>query len=787
MVARIQGLPALPGITPSRGTPTVAQANPSAGDAMASAFDSVARSAQEINRQLQPYFDQQAQERAMEDVEASTVEGDAAGRVITPGLRTALTRQDQIYNQTVTQLVHARGMNDAREAFETMRRDYAYEPEQFDAAVRAWRDAYMEGLDTPFRVELEQAIDRMSLDYGLAVQDERRMRDAGEALEQSTLRRDAILDEIFRLGEAGEVDGERFAELNAEYQDILDGLAANPLIDFNQADVARAIEALEATQEYGLARGELGRFIARGDYEGALDRIPEMSRELGYGAEEGAEFERALSSWVDSERTQADRIDAERRRNESVRQGQRYYEMATALISGDGGFTFDDIDRAVERGEISQGQGLSLYNQVASASRREADLASAYGEIVANGGRGNPNNREHREVADAAYVGRLAELEAQSTPELLAAPGAQGGVSSADRQAVAVSIANEIGIVPPSYSDSMTAMLHSNDPAVAMVAMESIGALTEAAGYAAEQAFDGDTIDQARTYRALVAGGMSPETAMADILAVRDPENRQVVEIRQGRVRDLLDPEEGGISIQNEVQRLFGVEPTERGLDQATSFYQRTFESAYVNGASVAHAQARARTAMERVYGVSEVSGRRQVMAYPPEKFPGNQVGSDNFWMRVQLADAIMEQEGREFESVEGGTFGFVGGRRVEIPNAGAGDFERAVNDVVSSVQLIPDAQTAREYQSGVSPTYSVVYENQDGVMQRLVGRFYFDPTAEIAALGEQATALLEERRAAAEQRIAEQEAIQTRNREGGALGFIAGRPIRNPNYEAPE
>lgn len=762
MVERIQGLPGLPQVDQARVTQNVSIANPSAGGAMASAFESVARGARQVNQALQPVFDQRAQDEAIEEADRAA-EASQNGELVTPELRRAFTREDRIYNQTLTQLTTARTMNDAREAFENMRRDYAFEPEKFDAAVQTWRDAYIGQLDTPYRVELEAAVDRMSLDYGLRIQDERRDRDAQRTTQETSRLIDDNMGRMYRMlrDDPAVADSEEYQEMRQDVLSALDSLYENPLIEGwyqNDAAISEAIELLETSEERALAFNEIRQLVDADDFDAAYERVEAIPSELQMDEEETQRFISSATAEVnrfrvrrDYKRAEARRIETEARQTQAREQQANYQRLVRSLA--DGTASMDDVEQAFADNEISEGQYTQFYvNEIAEVQREEAlrlsanslmariemsqgrmDFAGAtelwengdlppedflamqeaYNrELKANGedpaeqaamlellrttAAPDPTNREHREAVDLVYTSAVE------------ATGGEGQTVYPERDRdIVMGIVAQYGVVPPTAATELRGGALSQDPALAIPALDTIAALSRAAPAASNQAFTERMVGDARVYANTVANGRSPEEAFAMIAGARNSIDNAGREIRQQEASSIVrDIDEDFINDMFTEGNWFranpGLAPGQSAA--ALSTYRQLFRDSYTRYGDEEAAHSYAEASIRRTHGVTRMFGRSQIMRHPPEMSPHYQGISENVdWMAEQLVDAIVEIEGNE-------------------------DLEFR-NSLPDSIQLISDYETSVDVSNGRPPTYKVNYMRPDGVMETMPDRFVFDPS----------------------------------------------------------
>ncbi len=154
-------------------------------------------------------------------------------------------------------------------------------------------------------------------------------------------------------------------------------------------------------------------------------------------------------------------------------------------------------------------------------------------------------------------------------------------------------------------------------------------------------------------------------------------------------------------------------------------------EQFFSTGGNAELAKTRAEKEMKRLYGVSDLSGAKTVMKYPPEKFwpvmPGE---SDPYgYVKDQLINDLASTfpDDASLNPRKSGT-GFVGnvaGRTVDIRDeSGLPEFRKlARDDIMKRVILVATPQTGAEIKANQLPGYTVLFKDDAGNIQTLYGK----------------------------------------------------------------
>ncbi|MGI8390546.1 transglycosylase SLT domain-containing protein [Brucella anthropi] len=180
-------------------------------------------------------------------------------------------------------------------------------------------------------------------------------------------------------------------------------------------------------------------------------------------------------------------------------------------------------------------------------------------------------------------------------------------------------------------------------------------------------------------------------------------------------------------------------------------------EQFFATGGNAELAKTRAEKEMKRLYGVSDLSGAKTVMKYPPERYwpamPGESdpYGYAKDQLVNDLAEAFPDDPTLNPRKNEGGGFtGEVSGRTIPIRDqSGLAEYRNLVrDDVLSRVILVATPETGAEVKSNQLPGYTVLYKDAAGNLQTLYGK-QWRPDASI--VGQTATQQQQDRLGRAE------------------------------------
>lgn len=327
-----------------------------------------------------------------------------------------------------------------------------------------------------------------------------------------------------------------------------------------------------------------------------------------------------------------------------------------------------DIEEIEANDSLTAADKTSLIQTALNATSEQREIA----RNVANFEQGavyRPENDEDVEAADSVYV------EMTGGESILSSPAAR---------AVAVEMAGR-GVLPPTAMQQIKSGLNSSDPAL----MEAALQIAQGIQTVNPVAFSGDKFirESIIDFQANVSLGDSPDVAVARIIEQNDPVLQQQRTINDSANDKIIQSVTPG-SVENLFDTLtsrqpdLGATPEMAGI--ALAEYRAMLRQELDRGAPENTARARADARFKSLYGVSEVSGSRSVMKYPPENmYPA--LGGGHGYIREQLE--------REVAEVFGG-------------DAPAGEI------ILTSVP-----QTQRDVEAGRPPRYQVqMLVERDGV-----------------------------------------------------------------------
>lgn len=300
----------------------------------------------------------------------------------------------------------------------------------------------------------------------------------------------------------------------------------------------------------------------------------------------------------------------------------------------------------------------------------------------------NPYNSDDRSLVDKAYGELLKVLPEDQR-------------AAAGEQFVA-----ETGMVPDAVVADVRRSLGSSNPTAVAEGLDRAARLYDLAPQALSTVSNGKEIaDAAIKYDELVNGqGLNAADAAQRMIAERDPANQkrrevlkpiwdQAIKDKQFKIEDLSPTFEGATT---------GLTPEQQGA--VLSDYMGAVERAFMGPAQgdIAIARRIAVEEMDNIYGVSEVSGQRAAMKFPPEKFYPPIEGSTSYVRDLAIKDA------------------------------------RGIDPAVSNVMLTPTDQTAQDVRAGRAPRYDLWYQQPDGVWAIAPGLFEVgqDEIAQLTKLG---------------------------------------------------
>lgn len=375
--------------------------------ARSSLFGDLAESAAQLRAQLQPVLDQQAEARALEAVDqafAQRPEGDTSLPDL--NLRTAWTRQDQVYNNAVTAGAMARAGIDAEAEATRLREQFAYDPAGFENAYTQFVDGYVE--NAPPQIGQQIELDMLQTFSREQARIAERTRVAAVAEQEEALTtRMAHLDEQMRSGITqdgiGFVDSEEGARLAAQYADIVNILVDNPAFGHSAEWGADQLDTFSTrARESVLIEGVRGIYTGEGPVA-ALEFVDEQVRSMDLSSEEAIGVRSRLMSEInsltniDSARRSARREQDEMAHEQIVALGRDF--LARGLEQRSVGEPLSEawlsqVPDMVRIGAITEAQARQYMDASTSAIPENDQLVVSYENLARTGSMSDEQLRE---------------------------------------------------------------------------------------------------------------------------------------------------------------------------------------------------------------------------------------------------------------------------------------------------------------------------------------------------------------------------------------------------------
>lgn len=253
-----------------------------------------------------------------------------------------------------------------------------------------------------------------------------------------------------------------------------------------------------------------------------------------------------------------------------------------------------------------------------------------------------------------------------------------------------VNLASSTGIVPDVVKQKFRIAARTNDPNTAQEAAEIFSRLEEEAPNIIGDIPEKDVAFFSEMTE-LMRAGMTQQEAFERAKEYTDPLNSAVQQAREKEVQD-------GKLLKNsasDVADIFDPSIFTRGASLSVGSveetvvrdYEEAFKAFYRHKPDADFAKKQAERVIKRKWDVTNVDGRKRVMAYPPERFYSIS-GMDNGWMQEDFRQSLSEFKDKD----------------------------------LSEAFLVPDPMTAREALSTGEPAYRVMYVDQkDGMIKPLV------------------------------------------------------------------
>lgn len=671
--------------------------------AISSAFGQIAHAAARMAQTMASNEQQSGMEDARKAFDQAAMETPAGEAVVAPeregGLLDRLGVRDESYANMISLLTIQRGEEDARTQLAQLRQEAIGNPTEFQRKADAWIKGYIQNVPGDLREDTFSIMSRLARENLNEAMIERRTLDIKEARQATNTSIQRLEDEIGKILERKGITGWNTPEVQerlAEYNDLLDIKANDPgfvyseeerdydLTQFQERLQIRAVgatitdEIRDALDYRGVegAKKTLETLMTSEEFDG-LPRDAKEKLQL-YGERVIQEREREIKAEI-----------AEARARRGEFQSANYMRDAVSVL--DGKMTRAEIDQNYARGEYDAGHYLSLVQSLGKKSKKQDDLIAAQ-ELFQSGVPVNPADTDHKKAAALVF-------EAAGGADLMKENPAAG-------LDLALSMGATKGIVPEQAVTVLRGLSANGSAEQQGYALDSIARLLEEAPAATRAAFKEAEIKEAVAYREMASLPGAPEDfAISSIIKAREEKFSSVAAERRKvgektardsiALRDTMNAiDVGGLL---EPRTLSGGEPA---LEQANATHRRLYAEFFSEHGNADLAGKQAAEVLKKSYGVTRALGRREAMMYPPEAFY-SVPGVSNDWMKKQIVADVSAAVGEEVSA--------------------------------KSLRVISDAQTAAEAQAGMAPTYVVVRERDNGILEAVQGRFMFDPSSALA------------------------------------------------------
>ena len=304
----------------------------------------------------------------------------------------------------------------------------------------------------------------------------------------------------------------------------------------------------------------------------------------------------------------------------------------------------------------------------------------------------DPKNKETKKAIDAYYNNS----------------GINAGLVSADNNAAIKleTLAARTNTIPTAAVSTLRGQLLNGNVQQQMFAVDTITRIQEASP-AALDAFPQKDLSEAFLAQSYIRSGIAPGKAFELVKEQVDPLNKDVNQLRNAEINALSKSNDYASLAENALDPgIFAIGPdvpdAPFARDSVVADYRNIYEGFYKSVGDKDAAEQLANRSFKRFYGMSRVTGRRNVMKYPPENFYAVP-GLDNEWMNEQLHNDVNKLVGKEVD----------------------------MDDIV----IIADSITAREAVPNGAPSYQVLQRTELGDFEELrdangnLLRYRFDST----------------------------------------------------------
>ena len=342
------------------------------------------------------------------------------------------------------------------------------------------------------------------------------------------------------------------------------------------------------------------------------------------------------------------------------------------------------------------------------APEKKAEEYKKAQEFVALGNLPNPANATHQNLVDEMYIGA----------------GLTQRLQKADTTAIdeSVALSTKYGMIPKSMQTAVGGMITNGTTEQRVVGYSILDKISQMRPETLKgvNGFADDVIAESAVYNSLINSGMDTTKAMQRIDEGRKPINKEAFEQRSKEFDKADINANKTLSAFDDT--FFSASPDMTGMnaDYLTSQYKAQVRANYMLFGDMDAAQKAAKDQMTHV-GVSRATGKKQLMAYPPEKYysygAGDFINNDEIGKLIQdqLYDQLVESgvTGKIKMKPEASAFrGGVMGGGILAKEANKVIPAVAKKDALANVILIPTEQTAASVARGEKPAYYIQFKN---------------------------------------------------------------------------
>ena len=372
----------------------------------------------------------------------------------------------------------------------------------------------------------------------------------------------------------------------------------------------------------------------------------------------------------------------------------------------------------LEDPRIDNGQRASLVEKFTAASKDSLAIAQAMPKF-ADGTLGNsvdPYSTEGRKIVDG-----VSDQITKLVPE--------------DKQAGATEeLIRQTGLVPQSTFNGIRAGLSSTDISEVERAAQQAVRISQINPAALSRRDGGATVQQAADDFSYYVNNlnMTPTQAAQRMANANNPDairERKALEPAAKEFRKTIDGQDLGALFDN--SNIPFNDPkvgfTEgQALGIKAEYAAIAEEQFYLANGDTNLAMNRAKQEMQRLYGVTEITGPKVVMKYPPERYWPQQkpegineavFGNPYGWVDKQLSDDLIALDPNIPKAAASA--------RLPPGRSGMAAAPEAPRVDMSKIQFVTTPETDRMVKRGEMPAYQVMYTDENGVLQTIPGKLW--------------------------------------------------------------